>query len=500
MTQPFLLQLSDGSETISFISQTYRVTDGGFDIGLPQAERRIDMLYPGVFSSVNAAHSYRTAHLRFNVYGTSRSAILTSLHKIERLLWKFGNKSIAFNGTQGQLAYAWDGADNITYFEVLGGDLQFPSDLLSVAKIHATRGDDFILPEVELSLFLSPYGYGISIYGEPTEVPLVNGTVAEKTTGGVEVKNPIKYSAESQDNWVEIDGDDLPGSQPVFTKLVFTPTTVPYAVTWQSMYVGVKRYPFGLPVLLDMSTVVVREPNGSLGYVASTSDSNAEANIRKDFSFSTPYIMDTYPLLSWVPSIIEGGAYYTFLQSRNPVNSDWTFSVGLLNGVNNVYKGDYVPGPGLSTVPVGPISLFSTYNKGDGWSGVTVFDPSFYLSIYMTYVNSAGSAGNLSVDGVYLLPIDDGLRVLKQHKQLYLLGDYVDDGWHNQQYYAVYTSETARKVYSSFYALQDPLRLMPNETQRLYFMSCGVLQEFGEKNRTFNVKLYAVPTYLTLAM
>jgi len=234
MAQPFKLTLSDGVETVDFMSTYVRVANGGFDIGMPTATHTLGMVRPGFYSPLSVDYEYRSTHIKFHVAGETRANIIAILQKIERILRRLDNRARPDAGinSRGELVYAWDGSTNPTYFEVYGGDLQLPNDILSVEKLHARSDGMWMLPEVELILQVSAYGYGTPLTSDDLiQIPLYNPTVSGPTLDPVRIQN-VKVST-PQYNYVDIAAGSVPGSQPYLTKLVFD-TDTPYS-RWVSL-------------------------------------------------------------------------------------------------------------------------------------------------------------------------------------------------------------------------------------------------------------------------
>jgi len=113
-------------------------------------------------------------------------------------------------------------------------------------------------------------------------------------------------------------------------------------------------------------------------------------------------------------------------------------------------------------------------------------------------VNNEDSARDLLLHYASVLPVDNGLRILVSRFRSSTAGQYVDDGWRGIEYFRR-GSDSA--LSTPFYPLLDSLRLDPGVAQRLSFASCGQPgNETEEIWRAFKVRLYAVPTYLALAM
>lgn len=487
MTQPFILKLTDGTEEIDFISSYYRVMDGGFDVGMPRAKRELAFVRNGIWQPVSNNYEFREAKLRFAIRGDTRGDVITRLHKIERILRQISYQARPMAGRRGELSWAWDGSTDVTFFEVYGGDLQFPNDLMSVGKIHVIVGGQFMLPDCELTLQLSPMGYGISLHsGEPISVPLINPSVAEKTTDGVTVQN-LAIDPTEQYNYVEIDGDDVPGSQPAIT--VLTLDTGSTYNRWQTLYMGLHPTPFptSSQLLFDSADKVFSVAGSS------TADGDCEGGSYHRIIFGTTVGHSFFSTIAWsLPEQV--GLYYGFVHCRYiPTGSSFAIGVDDYVEFGIRYHEDYVtPNADQLTVPLGAIQLPPT---GKGLADLGDINSSLWMGLWYLLDNEAG--GTLGVDALTLMPITSGLRVLRTRVSHSSAGQFLDNGWTGVQ---AFIDGSTSEVSSPFYGLLDNLRLEPGVDQRIYFTSVGGSTFTWDRTRDFVVKLYAVPTYLTLAL
>jgi hypothetical protein len=487
MSQPFILRLTDNVEEVNFLSGGYRVMDGGFDISLPRAKRELAFVRHGVWQPASNQYEFREAKLRFGIRGSTRSEILERLHKLERILRQIGSRARPYSGRRGELSYAWDGSTDVTFFEVYGGDIQFPADLLSVAKIHAIVGGEFLLPDCELTLQLSPYGYGLSIYSDsPVEVPLYNPTVGAKTTGGISIQN-VRVNPTEQYNYVEIDGADLPGSQPLITKITLS-TGSPYTA-WTALYMGLQAAPFpaASDLVFDSAEIV-----GAIGG-SEMADTYCEGGAYRRIVFGSRIAHSFFSTIAWEVTN-QVGLYYSFVHCA-VIPSGSSFAIGVDDYVEFGirYQEDYVDASSSNlVVPLGAIQLPPT---GPELANLGTINPDLWLGLWFMLDNASG--GTLGVDYISFLPMGSGLRVLRTRVSKSTAGTYYDDGWRGVQ---AFKASSGGLVSSPFYGLLDNLRLEPGITQRIYFESMGGSSVGNDKQRTFSVRVYAVPTYLTLAL
>lgn len=482
MTQPFILEINPGiiyddvssqqESPISFLSQSYQVMDGGFDIGLPETQRTFGMTRPGFYRPTKINKSYRKATIRFAISGVSRSSLLQNLHYLRRTLSKLDALERVASGQRMELKYAWGGATQINHFEIYGADLLIPPDVLSVEKMHKIINGRYVIPDFELTLYISPMGYSVSIYSDPIELPIYNTYVGSKRTGGVKVVN-------AQTNWVRILGSDIDGDTPVVTKLSLTPGST-YS-DWHLLYAGITRPPYPGKIIYDSAEIVY-------GY-GSVLSGGYGGNHRR-FVYNGAASVDFFSAFAWEygDSI---GMFHAFYHGYSELPTTMQLAVGIDDYVTwgIRWHGDWVKiPPGYTSMPMGVIQLPPTpvglANKG-------ILHEDLWLGVWFAY--DGPTTGTL--DYISLLPIKDGLRVWRyrsDNKQ----GDLIDDGWDGLEY--LKDSRTG-KVWSPFYGLMEPLRLYPGVDQRIYFTSVGGRNSAEERNRMFNVRVYYVPTYETLA-
>jgi len=482
MSQLFTLKLSDNVDTINFMASPFFVMDGGFDISLPRVKRELVATRPGFYLPLISDFEWREAKLRFEIRGASRSAILQSLGRIERLLRNIAARARITAGRRGELSYTWEGATDLTYFEVYGGDIAFPTDVLSVAKIHAKENGQYYIPEIELTLYLSGLGFGTSIFSDTlTEVPLFNPSVGAKQTGGVRVQNP----GNGQYSYVEIAGVDLPGSQPLITKIRLTSDT-PYS-TWQLLYLGLQATNWPVNVVYD-DTALVYQSGFSI-----TADANANGGQYRSRAFSAN-TFSFFSQMEWsVSDAISNAAimFFAFLHTWSGVPSGFQVAVGIDDYVTYGirYQGDYVV-PSSTTqknVPIGPIQIPPT----EELVRYGTLNPDLWFGLWF----ATDTAGTMTVDYLSLLPIGNGMRIWRGRTSA-LTGDLYDDGWRGQEYRVSSTPNVA----NPFYGLMEPLKLEPGITQRIYFTSAGSQTALSERQRAFVARVYVVPTYSLLAL
>lgn len=490
----FTLQLSDNIETVNFLGTTppcVKVENGGFDISMPRKRRELVVLRPGFYVPIVDEEEFRESKITFSVVANEgapggRDAILLELHKIERILRRLSARSRIGAGRRAELSYTWEGASQATFFEVYGGDLSLPSDILSIEKMFKLDKDGhLVLPNIELKLFLSAKGYGISIYSDSlVAIPLINPSIGAKTTNPVRVQNP----GYGQYNYVEINEADVPGSAPYITKLTVKSDT-PYSA-WTSLFIGHKVTPFSTKTWYDADENV----KSILGSLVSQTGANSSTGgtgqvISTSPNYSVPQI-SAFSTWAWSLSAQTVGMFYAFMHGWTTFPNLMQISVGIDDYVTYGirFQEDYTKAS-TPTVPLGVLQLPPPgLNLGD----YGTLHPGLWLGLW-----TAIDPGSFSfkLDYVSLLPVDNGLRIWRARTDA-LTGTMVDDDWRGLNY----LKNVSNQVYTPFFTLLQAIKLEPKQTQRLYFTSIGNQdQSSTERQRALTIQLHAVPCFQTLA-
>lgn len=496
MSQLFTLKLTDGTETVDFLGDIYGVMEGGFNISSIRARKPNLALYrPGpFFIPVETKDIPREGEIRFRTSGTDRGEAIENLGKIRRILRRAEARKRWGAGKRVELQYAWEGSDEITYFEVYGGAVDPPEDALSIDKMHVKHEGRYIIPECSCQLWLSTYGYSISpLNGSPTEIALYNPSVGSKQTGGVNINNPYTAHAGNPTahyNYVEIDGDDIPGSEPYITVLRMTtdPTYWSYVKTF---YIGHRVTPF--------PTKLIFEGDDSLGGGSNNDDNNASKGSYKSKS-KTPggpgvdYFADLY----WQLGNGTVGTFYAFLSSFINTPNYWHFAVGVDDYTywDCRWIGNYQRGNSQGTSKSIPLGVIQLPPGGHELAAMGTLHPNLCVGIFLAYEQSGTIWWYL--DYMYLLPIDDGLRILYNRGVggPETAGYIYDDAWNGQ----VYRKESSGSYYISapFFGLMEPIKLEPKIDQRLYFYMHSDPTFYYDC--TVKLQVYVVPTFTALAM
>lgn len=215
----FLLSLVDADDTISFLSGSYKLVEGGFDMGKPE-RREIwggNISYGGGQSLIDVTYDNRVMQIVFNVTGSTRDALLANVARIEDLLYRCQEARIGNDyGYKTELQFRLDGATNISYFEILSGELEWPSDVMSIEQVHQKEGSGkYIVYDMTLTLIAPPFVDSISpVNGTPIQFAVTNHPYTTPTTSPVLGTTCEGPGEANWCNWVLIDESDIPGDAP----------------------------------------------------------------------------------------------------------------------------------------------------------------------------------------------------------------------------------------------------------------------------------------------
>lgn len=478
------LALSDGADTVDFLSTYYKVHDGGFDISLPRSTYNMAEIRQNVYIPVSVKKEYREATISFEVIGASRSAVVTNLNKIERILNNVQMQGRFYSGRRGQLAYAWEGASTkVSYFEVFGGEITFPQDTLSVAKIHLTKDGNYIIPEVKLKLYLAAQGYAISILaGSLTQLQTSYDGSSPSTTAKT-INNPGGTSGQ---NYIQINADQVPGGGPWLTKFELA-SGVTYSA-WNDLYMGLCISPYPTTLVYDD---VAKNPDTYLA--SAVAKAGALGNSVHEITIgANPGVIPSNGFLLWSLTNQALGMFQMFLHSYDQSFTSkfqWApFIVdNIEHGIN--WKGDWMAPPSTSSryaINIGTLRLPGPEMDGS----VGTLSP--------VYVGAAVALGTdplatAQLDFMSLLPINNGLRLIRARSSN-LTGTIIDDAWKGLTYRIKSDTSIAMNVLGAY----SPLQLVPNVNQRIYFVSTS--ENGSTRNRQFDVKVYGTPMFETLAV
>lgn len=477
----FTLKLSNDYVTVDLMNATdYKVYDGGFNIGLPEVERELGVIRPGFFRPVSEIFSYREATIKLDIMGTTRSDVLTNLRQLQRMFRRTNSRDRLSVGRRMELQYQWDGASQITYFEVYSGDVNVPDDVLQLEKMFYMRGTKYAI-EASITMTVSADGYGISVLSSTlTEVALSNG--GSYVTGGVTVANGA---------YAEVASTSLTGASPLITKIVVAPSTGYTA--WNTMFIGHELGPYSTKLKYDIGDsgdLVYDTPPGTLGV------SGGYGGTHEEWLYgtgtSTP---GTWANLAWAYDNGTIGMFYAFLHGYTKTAENFKFAIGIDDytrfGIRNVK--DFVrPSGYCNTIPLGALQLPSVPLELTALGNI---HEDLWIGLWVAKDYTLADK-TLSLDFLSFLPINGGLRIWQARTTAVTSCTMIDDGWAGIEY----VKDSTPKYWTPFYGLIEPIKLEPGLNQRLRFQSIGTQDNATEQARELVVQLYVVPTWPTLAL
>jgi hypothetical protein len=521
MTELFVLQLSNPSDSIDFVSASngnFRLVNGGFNISTPEVKREFYQYLPDTNAPNQVTYGTRKADIEFNVSGATRSAVIQNINRLQRLLRAADARVRTGSGQRCELAYAWEGANKKTYFEVIGGDVALPEDIMSVEKMHYIDRDDlYVVPNIKVSLTLNGLGYGVALESTALlQMPLSN-TSATRTLDWITVTNPWR----GHEEWVAIDKDDLEGDGPAITQFHYKDIS---QTSLTLLFSGIQFPPFPTKTVMGVDEVL--QQNSPWVYYGPTAsgtrngyDLAALAGAAMDNKYYFGAFGEYYanPGNCTDPSnncvfvqanstlAFKGndmqGLYFTFFHSVMPVPINYSIGIGIYSYRRIVNDFFGTPYAGAVTVPLGGIVLpqngkevsrFGALNTSNETSA-TVF-----VAGDVSLNTTPESRKALIFNYISCLPISGGFRVVRHTAgTMASTTTLIDDGWSGMTVLK-YSDGT---VGTNAYALFDHLRLEIGTDQRVYFHQLSTTTTaVNHGASTMKVKLFYVPTYLTLAM
>ena len=471
----FLLQLTDGTDTIDFISEDFRVEDGGLQISPPEeVQTWTDPSSAGGAQLVDHRNGNREITVSFHIAGANRTTIRQGINRINAITRAAIQHSLGLGSKRVTLKYAWDGVTEVDHFEVLSGQLTLPDDVLSVEKLHTKWGDQFKLRGCQLNLVVSPTAYGLSpSTDELIELPLTNRNGTD-VTGGLSIlpftdARDIKiYDTYYIDNYVEIKGAHITGD---------TPGKLRIQVSSNANGHDADRFTIGAHV----------KNNGNLFF--HWADSNVEM-LTLGSQFNTTYSLGNSVWRSstlvkqwsgglWrikltTPEVYESKKYRVFMTTGY-----WPFfyptkvqmqlrvesQMGVLMAEGPIVE-QYASSSGHALImDMGVVQLPPHSPKLPTPQDV-------YLKLYV--LGGAEWDYVLTVGHIWLVPVDSGYRVLRLQNPLSnyisLYPTVVDDNWNDLAYV---TNDFGEKSIAAVQAMYAPIKLTPGKDHRIYFNFAG---------------------------
>lgn len=474
---PFVIRVTDGTDTIDFMSASYQVEDGGLKISPPDEDSTwSDPTESGGASLVSSRFGNREAVIDFRISGGTRQALRENISRITRLMQAARKHSLGLSTTRVAFEYAWDGAEVMDTFEVLTGTLTLPDDVLSVEKMHSKHGDLFGISECELEMTLSANSFGVNpATGDLTELPLSNRNAPVAVTGGVQVYGfTDTYRTTTPagiypDSYVEINGADIEGDAPAKVRIEYTPAA---GETFSELFIGAHEVVNNAPLFFHWSHPDVSLING--GRVQSPSGFDmAGPYSANSSSWRSPLFDDVVERNMAVVKIrLRNVENYKYKKYRVIIKRGWNgIDVGnprittqlRLDAVNSgyhLYVGPMVSGQNIAmgTEDYGVIELpnfpESIPDPEDVELSINLLRPGIGLDPYA-----------LDINYIMLLPVENGYRRIKAKG--YPSGGgtraIIDDDWAGVTYS---NSPSGNLPLDAYYT---PITLQPGKTQRIYF-------------------------------
>jgi hypothetical protein len=488
----FVLTLQDEVESVDFLSSEYQLADAGLEITIPEQKEVWggDSIYAQGAQLVQANFGNRESVIQFNVTGATRDELIQNVARIDRIIERAKRHSIEERGTRVELMYAWDETENVTYFEVVSGKLEWPQDTMSVEQVHQKISDRWIIVNFTLTLVLYPFAYPISpVSGTPTDVKLSNLHGTDQTE--LVAHN---YNDGSHDNFVEIKASQLPGAYPLPLKLTIKGDSGEAEKTGK-IYIGVRQDDLAFVPILEDNVATFR-----IGNVTPTSDpdnsSGGTYSALAHTTVSSPNPIVSATLATWTLSDAQvdatQGAFRIFGKVKH--GSYWdanaNYSLAIIDSATSTVLHQTEWRTPLDTT----ISLFDFGTVFlPPWAGSNQGLSS--LKIRLNIWRKTYGTTTINLDYLALLPQDGGYRVLQYRGGgLGELEYVIDDAWEK----SVYHKKTDGKQSGLPFGLMPPLTLKPGITQRIYFIMEGI-NGSSEIGRRLKVSVGVVPTYMVLS-
>jgi hypothetical protein len=489
----FVLTLRDDTEIVDFLSEEYQLLDGGLKIDIPEQKEVWggDSIYAQGAQLVQASFGNRQAEIKFNITGLTRDELIQNVARIDRILERAKRRSIEERGTRVELVYAWAETTNVTYFEVISGKLEFPEDVMSVDQVHQKQGDRFVIYDFTVTLVMYPFAYPVSpVTGTAIPAKLTNLHGSNVLTVQVDNRNDNQH-----DNFVEIDGNQLPGAYPLPITLNIVGDSGEGEKTGK-IYIGVRQGDLDfVPILEDAAS------SFRIGNVGTTSDPDySSGGTYSNLVHSATDPNNTKPpiqpavLARWSLTDQQAektqGAFRIFGKVRDgsfwDQNANYALAICYQGVILHQTEWRTPLDTTISLFDFGTVFLPPWMGANQGLAGFDI-ELKIWRKIYGTTT--------VKLDYLALLPQDGGYRVLQYRGAgLAQLESVIDDGWGK----SVYHLTTTGKRSGLPYALMPPLTLKPGVTQRLYFLMEG-LNGSSEISRRLKLSVGVVPTYMVLS-
>jgi len=302
-----------------------------------------------------------------------------------------------------------------------------------------------------------------------TAVPLSNSYGSGNTSGLKVVNTGV--------NWVEISGNAIDGNTPVPCKISVDPGAANFS-EFRELYIGLQRQLDGYPSNLFYDSNNIKQGSGD------TLGGGYGGNHRRLYR-GLPTNDSPYGTWNWEYNNTKG-LFLAFIHHYQPGSGEAiSHAIGYSDFVTYgiLVQGDWFKAMwrtasplGVIQMPPGPPELAA---KG-----------TFHEDLWISLFSSNSEAAYLYMDYINFLPIGDGVRIWNVRKTT-AGGTAIDDGWEGIQYL-----DGGSKIWTPFYGVLSPIKLIPGESQRLYFNHSG--GSAGDYNRELKIQVDYVPTYATM--
>ena len=297
------------------------------------------------------------------------------------------------------------------------------------------------------------------------------------------------------DNWVEINGADLPGSFPMSVKLSLEGLGGQAEKT-SKVYIGVRKGDKNFKPILDDKDSVYR-----IGSASPTADPDYSCGgTYTDLTFTgkTPSLLARWTL-SDAEAEATQGPFRIFGRAKSntywDMNANYALAVTNQDGVKLFQSEWRTPlNTTTSLFDFGTVFLPPWLGSMTGLAGISIELWAFH--------KLDATPATISLDYLALLPQDGGYRVLEFRGGGLGLNEFlVDDGWNS----VVYHANLSGKKSGVPYGLMPAIQLQPGLTQRLYFLMEGTAGS-SEISRCFagiawnRSDLYGAGMILTVAL
>ena len=470
----FVLRLTDGSDTIDFMDLQFQLEDGGLQITPPEeVQTWTDPSPSGGASLVDSRLGNRTVTVTFHVAGANRSVIRQGINRINALMRTAREHSLGRSSTRVTFQYAWDDVDVVDNFEVLAGKLILPDDVMSVEKIQSKWDDLYRLRGCQLEMTVSPNAYGLSpSTDELIELPLSNRNGTD-ITNGIYIRpftDPRSVQSFNHyiDNYVDIKGSDIQGDAPAKLRIEMAAWSSGSQVDRvvigaHEKHAGQMQFHWADPKVEMLVSGTSRAVDYAMG--GSIWRSN---NLYKTWTGKVFRIKLTSPEVygSKKYRVFMSTGYWPFMfPTRIPMRLQVENEKGVVLAQGPIVE-QYFSSSGLAMIQdLGVVQLPPHSSK--------LPDPQdIYLVLYV--VNSAAYDFAMTLNHVWLVPVENGYRYLKLQQGVSFYHNsgpnIVDDYWNNVSYISDFFYGSAISAVQSMYS---PIVLYPGKDQRIYFNFFG---------------------------